>query len=475
MADLFKNEPENVAFQSTEEEQVKPKYHSNQIQTEQCNNDLKFESTENDFKYQILHTEDMEFKPNIIYDTPKDEEINEKGVHSLVVVKDSMVSDVSGDRREKPFQCTMCLRQFSQKQNLDRHFLTLHKGIKRFQCRICRKRFTAKASLTYHIRVHSGETPFNCKVCLRQFRNIHVLKTHMRLHTGENLKCQYCSKQSINNYALYRHLRTHKGALNDHFRTHSEETPFKYKICLQQFKGKPSLNTQMKLHTDENLKCEYCSKQFTEKNQFQRHLLTHKGKKPYQCDFCFRKFKVMSTLTIHLRTHIGDKPFECDICYEKFWENDQCLKHKRKHIKKLHTEEKILKCEKCFKECRSSLLLEKHLRSHSRNEPYMCNVCSIKFVCINDFKKHIDKHSEYKLFEYDECGNKLSDNNDNNRWVLLRSTHTEGSLEKVCMDPQKLNLQMKLHPNKFKCDICSQVFTENDQLMQHKCVYTKET
>ncbi|XP_072394157.1 uncharacterized protein [Diabrotica undecimpunctata] len=125
MADLFKNEPE--AFQSSEGEDVKSKYHhSNQIQTEECNNDLKFESNEIDFKYQILHTEDVEFKPNVIYDTPKDER-NEKGVHTLVV-KDSMVSDMLGDREEKPFQCTICLKQFRQKQHLDRHILTLHKG-----------------------------------------------------------------------------------------------------------------------------------------------------------------------------------------------------------------------------------------------------------------------------------------------------------------------------------------------------------
>uniref|UniRef100_A0A6P7GHZ2 Uncharacterized protein LOC114342811 n=1 Tax=Diabrotica virgifera virgifera TaxID=50390 RepID=A0A6P7GHZ2_DIAVI len=84
MADLFKNEPENVSFEFTElEDQIKPYYidkgvRPKEIKIEQCNNDLKFEVNENDLKYQILPTEGMKFEPNVMDDNSKDAERNEK-------------------------------------------------------------------------------------------------------------------------------------------------------------------------------------------------------------------------------------------------------------------------------------------------------------------------------------------------------------------------------------------------------------
>ena len=40
---------------------------------------------------------------------------------------------------------------------------------KPFECTVCHKRFTQKAHLVQHVRIHSGEKPFYCTVCNKRF------------------------------------------------------------------------------------------------------------------------------------------------------------------------------------------------------------------------------------------------------------------------------------------------------------------
>lgn len=40
-----------------------------------------------------------------------------------------------------------------------------HTGEKPYQCKICQKRFTQKSSLNTHQKGHSGEKPYACDFC----------------------------------------------------------------------------------------------------------------------------------------------------------------------------------------------------------------------------------------------------------------------------------------------------------------------
>ena len=51
----------------------------------------------------------------------------------------------------KPFSCTMCDKQFTQKSSLTHH-INSHQGIKPHLCTICGKQFTKKSNLTVHMR-----------------------------------------------------------------------------------------------------------------------------------------------------------------------------------------------------------------------------------------------------------------------------------------------------------------------------------
>ncbi|XP_034034405.1 zinc finger and BTB domain-containing protein 20-like isoform X2 [Thalassophryne amazonica] len=84
---------------------------------------------------------------------------------------------------EKPHQCSICWRSFSLKDYLIKHMVT-HTGVRAYQCSICNKRFTQKSSLNVHMRLHRGEKSYECYICKKKFSHKTLLERHMALHTA---------------------------------------------------------------------------------------------------------------------------------------------------------------------------------------------------------------------------------------------------------------------------------------------------
>jgi len=84
---------------------------------------------------------------------------------------------------EKSFTCLQCSRQFTSKQNLNRHtLLVLHTDEKPFTCSQCDKQFKTRQALKLHTRLHTGEKPFTCLQCNRQFRTKQMFNVHTWSH-----------------------------------------------------------------------------------------------------------------------------------------------------------------------------------------------------------------------------------------------------------------------------------------------------
>lgn len=72
----------------------------------------------------------------------------------------------------------------------------------------CEKEFTKTWSFLYHARSHEGEKPFECGVCRRQFSQKSNLTKHMRHHVLKTVKdrklfrCHLCPKGYTERYNL---------------------------------------------------------------------------------------------------------------------------------------------------------------------------------------------------------------------------------------------------------------------------------
>jgi KRAB domain-containing zinc finger protein len=85
-------------------------------------------------------------------------------------------------------------------------------GQKPFNCNICSKTFSQKNKLTYHRRTHFGDKPFECSICSRKFTYNQTLKDHFKImHTDFQVKCEVCLKTYKSKQGLRSHmLRIHK-------------------------------------------------------------------------------------------------------------------------------------------------------------------------------------------------------------------------------------------------------------------------
>ena len=60
--------------------------------------------------------------------------------------------------------------------------MLIHTKEKPYECGICEKKFSQKSSLNNHIRIHTGDRPFGCDVCGKRFTDRSTSNKHLRIH-----------------------------------------------------------------------------------------------------------------------------------------------------------------------------------------------------------------------------------------------------------------------------------------------------
>ena len=147
----------------------------------------------------------------------------------------------------KDIHCSICKKDFSNKQHLRDHIKGFHFKKTSHYCQQCKKYFTDASSLNVHTRAHDpSQLKFKCSVCSKGFLSKPNLDEHMPSHSEDKLYvCQFCKAKS------YKHL---KGA-REHEETCSQNPkakgPFLCRICGKKYKDKRGRKRHMKdVHDD---------------------------------------------------------------------------------------------------------------------------------------------------------------------------------------------------------------------------------
>ncbi|KAK7095206.1 uncharacterized protein [Littorina saxatilis] len=204
--------------------------------------------------------------------------------------------------------------------------------------------------------------------------------------SGSDLTCDICGKVCP---SLFK-LRFHKREKHDPeplWKHHCQE-------CDMSFKEKRSFEAHMNNHRGlKPFSCSLCGSCFASSVYLRHHLNRCRNGKPreyvtHHCDSCDKSFKEKRQFDAHMNSHLGVKPFLCSQCGMSYAHASYLRRHQRRcragqprTYVKYHCDE----CDQSFKEKRQ---FEGHMNNHRGLNPFLCSQCGMCFASSMDLKNH---------------------------------------------------------------------------------------
>ncbi|XP_067096241.1 zinc finger protein 64 [Osmerus mordax] len=169
----------------------------------------------------------------------------------------------------------------------------------------------------------------------------------------------------------------------------------------------------------------------------------------------------------HLKTHTGEKPFECELCHKRFSRRDKLNMHSRSH-----TGEKPHKCTYCLYAAADSSSLKKHLRIHYDERPFKCQICPYASRNSSQLTVHLRSHTGDAPFQCQLCEAKFKINSDLKRHIRIHSGEKPYKCDfcdyRCAMKGNlKSHIQIKHSTNVFQCLDCDFQCQNKTVLRQH--------
>ena len=136
-----------------------------------------------------------------------------------------------------------------------------------------------------------------------------------------------------------------------------------------------------------------CIQRFNSKEDALNHQKKHMGEKPYTCSECKKEYATRQDLKLHFRkhtvhqvVHTGEKNYLCSDCGNSFGSQSTLIDHrKRKHLKYLPH-----KCPHCARSFYTRQEMEAHVRTHTGDKPFICDLCNKGSSRAHHLKRHIE-------------------------------------------------------------------------------------
>ncbi|CAL8130022.1 unnamed protein product [Orchesella dallaii] len=278
-------------------------------------------------------------------------------------------------RRRRTLNCPKCEMTLGSQIRYINHYLVTHMGLPEdgVKCTNCGESFQKPNRLAGHMsRYHNfegGGVIAKCDNCPATFGNKFYLVQHkQRVHGEDNLTCVDCGKKLGSPAALKQHrIKVHK----------KKEADFPLACdvlgCERRFENESGLGWHKhNLHEGkgniEPLICHECGKKCLTKTVFKNHMLLHslnirklkKEPKRYVCEECGMVFKTQKILETHQFSHSGPESWKYS-------------------------------CVFCGKNSASEYRHMEHIKAHTNEKPYFCEICGEEYAHGRNLRDHKNK------------------------------------------------------------------------------------
>ncbi|CAG9834172.1 unnamed protein product [Diabrotica balteata] len=455
------------------------------------------------------------------------------------VAKRMVLENIHDVILESPFQCGTCRFYCNTQTEFLRHWLSSeHIGKSTpgyFYCILCKHRAEDTKTMYQHLLSEEHTevvsvinrsvpiiikkfNPSKCPTCHKEFLLNKQLITHCERfnHDDSEVKkfkneyiCDVCGVGLLSNMSLRHHKQ------NVHKQKYFICTPCNMKFdnieeAKNHRKTQQHRYTRLSLQSDGTLKkkCQHCGALFGNFFLLKQHLSNDHPDHSIRCPHCGASFTIAQELTTHLRLKLckfnepqesSENTFQCEKCPFSSNSISELIFHMALHQEPLmnyqdpSTSSKaktLLKykcpvCEKFFPKAS----LHGHIRQHTQERPFVCQICNKSFARKNNLQFHIKNHEKKnervkvkevtveKSFLCYMCGT-------NFKKKSILQQHMQIHTGKLCKCPHpgciftarkmsEINVHFKIHSNEknFVCELCDYKGKTKAQLLKHMSIH----